>query len=206
MTHDEPFRTILLVGFCVLLPFGIYRRLKSRTGEKLNRRQEGLFVLVTLRLLGIMGVIGTVAYLVNPSSMAWGRFPLPDWSRWIGVGIGAVAGLLVFWTLRTLGRNLTDTVATRKTHTLVTTGPYAWVRHPFYCSAALLVLGISLVTANWFLFCAGGFAIVLLVVRTGREEENLIARFGDEYGDYMGRTGRFWPRRGTRLIAHQRKG
>jgi protein-S-isoprenylcysteine O-methyltransferase Ste14 len=88
---------------------------------------------------------------------------------------------------------VTDTVVTRKEHTLVTTGPYRWVRHPFYVAFALAVLANSLVTANWFLFVTGGVVFVLLVVRTRKEEHRLIERFGDEYRAYMRRTGRFFP-------------
>jgi protein-S-isoprenylcysteine O-methyltransferase Ste14 len=93
-----------------------------------------------------------------------------------------------------LGKNLTDTVVTRTKHTLVTVGPYRWIRHPLYTSAALLVLGSSLVAANWFFFVTGCVVMLLLVIRTRKEEENLVARFGDDYQSYMRRTGRFVPR------------
>jgi protein-S-isoprenylcysteine O-methyltransferase Ste14 len=57
-----------------------------------------------------------------------------------------------------------------------------------------VTFGTSLVTANWFFFVAGCLTFVLLMIRTGKEEENLIARFGDDYRNYMQRTGRFVPR------------
>jgi len=176
------------------MPIGIYHRWRARTGEKLDRRQEGLFIAITLRLLGVVGIVGLIAWLINPASMAWAAVPLPVWLRWTGVGLVLIAGLLLTWMFRTLGRNLTDTVVTRKVHTLVTTGPYRWVRHPFYTSAALLVCANSLATANAFFFVAGGLMFLLLAIRTGKEEENLIARFGDDYRNYMQRTGRFLPR------------
>jgi protein-S-isoprenylcysteine O-methyltransferase Ste14 len=137
---------------------------------------------------------GWVTYLVNPVRMAWAAVPLPAWLRWTGVGLALCAGLLIIWTFRNLGRNLTDTVVTRKAHTLVTTGPYRWVRHPFYSAAALAFLGNSLATANAFLFVTGGAAVLLLVIRTRKEEANLLARFGDDYRNYMQRAGRFVPR------------
>ena len=194
MSDDQLFRVILLVGFVIFMPIGIYHRLKARTGEKLDRRQEGLFILVTLRLVGLAGAAGLIAYLINPACMAWAAVPLPVWLRWTGVGLALIAGLLLVWMFRTLGRNLTDTVVTRKQHTLVTTGPYRWVRHPFYSSAALVILGNSLATANGFFFVAGCLMFLLLVIRTRKEEQNLIARFGDDYRNYMQRTGRFVPR------------
>jgi protein-S-isoprenylcysteine O-methyltransferase Ste14 len=85
-------------------------------------------------------------------------------------------------------------VVTRREHTLVTDGPYRWVRHPFYDAVGLSVLANSLVAANWFLFLTGGLLFLLLIVRTRTEEERLLARFGDSYRAYMKRTGRFLPR------------
>lgn len=194
MSDDHPFRLILLAGFVIFMPIGIYHRLRSRTGEKLDRRQEGVFILVTLRLIGVAGLAGLIAYLINPAFMSWAVVPLPAWLRWIGVGLALIGGLLLVWMFRSLGKNLTDTVVTRKEHALITTGPYRWVRHPFYTSAALLVLANSLAAANWFFFVQGCAMFLLLVIRTRKEEENLIARFGDDYRKYMQRTGRFVPR------------
>src|SRR5262245_21329754 len=110
MSDDELFRLNLLAGFVMVMPIGVWHRLKSRTGEKLDRRQEGLFVLLTLRPVGIAGMLGLIAYLINPAWMAWAAMPLPRWLRWMGVGLGAMGSVLVVWTFRTLGRNLTDTV------------------------------------------------------------------------------------------------
>ncbi|HEY2930162.1 MAG TPA: isoprenylcysteine carboxylmethyltransferase family protein [Acidobacteriota bacterium] len=195
MNHDQTFRVILIVGSLILLPIALYHRLKSQaTGEKLDRRQEGLFILFTLRPVGIACMLGLVTYMVNPSWMAWSSVPLPDSFRWIGVAVAAVAGALLIWTLHSLGKNLTDTVVTRREHTLVTIGPYRWIRHPFYDSVALCIFANSLIAANWFLFLTGGLALVLIVVRTRKEEEKLLARFGDAYRAYMQRTGRFLPR------------
>jgi protein-S-isoprenylcysteine O-methyltransferase Ste14 len=194
MSDDQLFRLILLAGFVIFMPIGIYHRLKARTGEKLDRRQEGMFILVALRLAGLAGTAGLIAYLIDPAYMAWAAVPLPVWLRWTGVGLALIAGSLLVWMFRTLGRNLTDTVVTRKQHTLVTTGPYRWVRHPMYASAALAIVGNSLVAANWYLFVAGCLALLLLVIRTRKEEQNLIAKFGDDYRNYMQRTGQFVPR------------
>jgi protein-S-isoprenylcysteine O-methyltransferase Ste14 len=77
---------------------------------------------------------------------------------------------------------------------LVTSGPYALVRHPFYDSVALYIVAGSLITANWFFFLTGAFLLTLIIIRTRKEEENLLARFGDSYRTYMERTGRFLPR------------
>jgi protein-S-isoprenylcysteine O-methyltransferase Ste14 len=190
---DNLFHLILTVGFGVMAPVGFYFRLKSHTQEPLDRRQEGLFILISLRLVGLAGVAGLIAYIIAPSSMSWSALPLPDWLRWLGVVLGIGAGLMLIWTLRTLGKNLTDTVVTRKDHFLVTGGPYRFVRHPFYCSSFLAIAANTLVAANWF-FLAGGLVFcVLIVIRTKKEEEFLLSRFGHEYQRYMNQTGKFWP-------------
>src|SRR5262245_48522283 len=114
MDHDEPFRIAMIVGLVLLLPVAVYYRVRSQsTGEWLDRRPEGLFILLTLRPLGVVGMLGVIAFLVDPAWMAWSAVPLPNWLRWVGVGIGVAAGLLLIWTFHTLGPNLTDTVVTR---------------------------------------------------------------------------------------------
>jgi protein-S-isoprenylcysteine O-methyltransferase Ste14 len=195
---DDTFRIVLLVGILVLVPIAAYHRLRSLTAERLDRRQEGWFILATLRPVGVASMVGLLAYVIDPAWMAWASVPLPLWLRWTGVGLGVIAGTLLVWTFRSLGRNLTDTVVTRREHTLVTTGPYRWVRHPFYGSVALSVLANSLVAANAFLFVSGSLVLALLWIRTRKEEANLVARFGDAYRQYASRTGRFVPRIGGR--------
>jgi len=198
MSHDQTFRAVLVVIVLVVLPIGIYFRFASQaTGEKLDRRQEGVFILATLRPLGASFWLAAIAWMIDPGWMAWSHVSLPIWLRWTGVGVIILAVVLLVWTFRTLGRNLTDTVVTRQQHTLVVDGPYRWIRHPFYDSAALLMLAISLIAANWFLFVVGVAVFCLLLLRTRTEEENLMARFGSSYQTYTERTGRFLPRVGA---------
>lgn len=195
MDHDHTFRLVLIGGALILFPVMAYYRLRSQaTGEKLDRWQEGRFILLTLRPVGVAAMVGLIAYLINPAWMAWSSIRLPEWLRWTGVGLGVLAGGLLIGTLESLGPNLTDTVVTRRAHTLVTSGPYRWVRHPFYDAVGLAILANSLAAANWFLFLTGGLAVILMIVRTRTEEQHLLARFGDLYRPYVERTGRFVPR------------
>jgi len=194
VTPDERFGFILLLGILVLMSIGVFHRLKARTGEKLDRKQEGLFILIALRLVALAGMIALVAYFLNPAHLDFSAVPLPGWLRWAGVGVGCMTLCLLFWTLRTLGKNLTDTVVTRKHHLLVTTGPYRWVRHPFYVCAALVTMAVALISANAFFLVTGGVIFLLLAVRTRVEEANLQSRFGEDYRKYMERTGRYFPR------------
>ena len=195
MTGDQTFQLILAVGLAGVLPIGIYHRIRSQASrEKLDRRQEGLFMLMTLRPIGLASMCGLLTFVANPSWMAWSSVPLPLWLRWSGVGIGVAAGFLLIWTLRSLGRNLTDTVVTRLHHRLVITGPYQFVRHPFYVASALAITANTLAAANWFIVLTGWASVLLLAFRTTTEEQHLVRRFGDAYTRYMKVTGRYFPR------------
>ena len=195
MTDDELFRWILIAGFFLTLPIGIYHRFRAHTGEPLDRRQEGWFIFLSVRILGGLGMLAALVLVFwNPSWMAWSFIPLPAWLRWTGVGLGMATMLLLTWTFHRLGRNITDTVVTRREHSLITTGPYRWVRHPFYVAFLLGTTAISLVLANWLVLLVGTTAFVLLAIRSRKEEENLELRFGDEYRRYRARTGAFFPR------------
>jgi len=196
MNQENTFRAVLGVGFLVVLIITLYHRLRSwDSKERLDRRQEGLFVLATLRPVGLLLWLGVIAYLVNPAWMAWSSVPLHAWLRWTGAGVYAIGVGLLTWTLRVLGTNLTDTVVTRRAHTLVTQGPYRWVRHPFYDAMALLAVAIALIAANWFVLVTGAVVFLLLAVRTQTEEAQLLARFGQAYRTYRDSTGRFVPKR-----------
>jgi protein-S-isoprenylcysteine O-methyltransferase Ste14 len=49
---------------------------------------------------------------------------------------------------------------------------------------------------NLFIVAMGVLAFIAMAVRTPKEEANLIEKFGDEYREYMKRTGRFFPKIG----------
>jgi protein-S-isoprenylcysteine O-methyltransferase Ste14 len=194
MKPDDTFRYLLMLGLLLMIVIGGYHRLRARTGEKLERLQEGFLALMGLKLSALAGAVGMVSYLSKPGSLSFSAVPLPESVRWVGVGLGCLTGLLLIWTLQSLGKNLTDTIVTRKEHTLVTTGPYRWVRHPFYDCAALVVFSVSLVSANALFLVTGGPILLLLARRAPLEEQNLLNRFGENYRNYMNHTGRFFPR------------
>lgn len=187
----------MIVIAIVFMPIGLYHRIRSYTGEHIDRWQEGIFILFGLRLTALTVIGAGIAWMINPKWMAWSSLPFPAWLRWLGVVVAVCGGCLWAWAVHKLGKNLTDTVITRVDHTLVTSGPYRWVRHPFYTACALGLVGSTLVMANWFIALVGGVVwFVFLVPRTKIEEKNLIARFGDDYRAYMRQTGRFLPRLG----------
>jgi len=195
MTSENPFRIAVVVVMVLTVAVTAYHRLQAASsGEKISRKDEGYLFAAVLRLSGLCLFIATLAYVVRPSSVEWATFSLPSWFRWLGIVTGIWCSFLMYWTLNSLGKNLTDTVVTRAEATLVTHGPYRWVRHPFYVTAALLMASVTVLAANWLIGAGSVLVLGLLAVRTPKEERMLIERFGQQYRDYMAKTGRFVPR------------
>lgn len=195
MSSGNPYRLAVVVVMVLTMVIGLYHRLQAAaSGEKISRKDEGYWFAAVLRLSGLCLFIATLAYVVSPSSVKWAAFPLPTWFRWLGIVIGMLCSFLMYWTLNSLGKNLTDTVVTRAEATLVTHGPYRWGRHPFYVTAALLMASVTVLAANWLIGAGSLLVLGLLAVRTPKEERMLIENFGQQYRDYMAKTGRFFPR------------
>lgn len=195
MPSEIPFRIALVIVIALAMGVTLHYRLQAAaSGERISRKEEGHIFAITLRLTGICLWIATFAYLIFPSSVQWASLPLHKNIRWMGVAGGVACTVLMYWSLHSLGRNHTDTVVTRKDATLVTNGPYRWVRHPFYVTAALLMASVTVLTANWLIGLTSLAVLALLAIRTPKEERLLIERFGQQYREYMARTGRFVPK------------
>ena len=195
MSTETYFRTAL--GLVILLTTfvtGFHRFKAAQSGEQISRKDEGMLFAIALRLAGLILFVVTIAYLVAPTSVQWAMITIPHPLRWIGAVTGLVSSVLMYWTLSSLGKNLTDTVATRAIATLVTDGPYRWVRHPFYSTTALVMVSVILLTANWLIGLGCIVVLAMLAIRTPKEEQALVERFRQPYLDYMDRTGRFIPR------------
>ncbi len=195
MPSENPFRVVLIAIIVLTTAVTVYHRLQAAaSGEKISRKEEGFAFAVVLRLAGLCLWTVTFAYLLFPASVQWASVPVPASIRWMGAVAGLLCSALLYWTLSSLGKNLTDTVVTRAAATLVTDGPYRWVRHPFYVTAGLLMVSVTVLTANWAIGLSSLIVLVLLAVRTPKEEQMLVERFGQPYRDYAARTGRFLPK------------
>jgi protein-S-isoprenylcysteine O-methyltransferase Ste14 len=195
MADDTLFRALAAVAVVTMIGTSIYYRHRAdREGGRVSRQEESSVVRIGLSLSGLLGFGGLLLYFIRPSLLQWTMVPLPAGLRWTGLALAFLSALGTVWIFRNLGTNVTRTVVARDGATLVTSGPYRFVRHPLYTNGALAFMALSLVTRSWWFAACVLAAFVLLVVRTRQEEANLEARFGEDWRRYAARTGRFLPR------------
>ena len=128
--------------------------------------------------------IGFIALLVVPAFDQ--RF------RWSHVLLGGVlAGELLvaigFYLIYRVYRENTFTSATievTENQTVISTGPYAIVRHPMYASASLYLLGTPLALGSWWGFVPIAATLPFLVWRLF-DEERFLARNLPGYAEYQ---------------------
>jgi protein-S-isoprenylcysteine O-methyltransferase Ste14 len=118
-----------------------------------------------------MLVLGSLLYFPGMSFVLWGRLALGR-NYFVSTGFGAQLFA---------------------SHQLITSGPFAIVRHPMYTGLFLAALGSLLIYPTWTTLLFACFA-PLLSVRACREEQALAAEFGEEWQAYCKRVPAFIPR------------
>lgn len=195
MTDDSIFRVILAAVTAAGVGMRVFFQARAARigGPIIHRRDRAAFWVGVAVLLPLM--LGSlIAFLIDPAALPWSKLPLPRAVRWSGAGLSVLIIGLIAWVFISLGENLSRTAGYRAHARLVTRGPYRWVRHPLYSIAGLGWLGMGLMIASWPVLLGVLALPPLLSLRAEREEAALVERFGDEYRDYMRRTGRFFPR------------
>ena len=206
MDFDPETACRVSLGSIVLLTaaIGIPFRLRAdRTGGRVSRRVDPRWFWIFMAFTGPLLAATCLAFLIQPRWVDFARIELPPWLRLLGVAVGFVGVALFVWMFRHLGLNVTSTSMPRANATLVTSGPYRWIRHPMYTAALLLVAAATLLTANIVVAIGGVTMFALLAARSRVEEQRLVERFGEAYRVYQRNTGRFLPRLGAPVTRFQ---
>ena len=107
--------------------------------------------------------------------------------QWLGVVLCLAGFGFAVWARVHIGRNWGMPMSLREGHELVTSGPYACVRHPIYSGLMLAMIG-SAFTAGllWLLGLVVYFIYFIFAARS--EEKTMLTQFPDAYPAYRRRT------------------
>ena len=114
--------------------------------------------------------------------------------RSMGAGLAVFAYCLTIPNWLGMGKNWSMAIVPKKRSKLITTGMFAYVRHPIYALSILLMVATMIVTLTPAMTLIGIIHIAMLNMKAMSEEKYLTTVHGQEYTDYCRKTGRFVPR------------
>ncbi|GIH10399.1 hypothetical protein Rhe02_84660 [Rhizocola hellebori] len=158
-------------------------------GKVWTGRDRGTRLIASVSLIGAVftGWVtsGLVPGLATPAPRAFAFAGLA--AIWVGLAVRA-------WAVLALGGSFSTYVQVETEQTIVTRGPYRWVRHPSYTGLLLIVLGFGLGAANWLSLAICAIVPFLgLLPRIAVEESELVRVLGDRYRSYQKQTHRLLP-------------
>jgi protein-S-isoprenylcysteine O-methyltransferase Ste14 len=147
------------------------------------------------RLAIALGIgLGVGSAVLVAAHWSGGTLPAP-WA-WLAAGmvVTAVGVGLRIWAVVSLGRFFTTQVRIDADQSVVSTGPYRWVRHPSYAALMLEVAGLGLSQTVWLsVLCAVALPLPPLVRRIHIEERALRTGLGAAYDEYAAHRKRLVP-------------
>jgi protein-S-isoprenylcysteine O-methyltransferase Ste14 len=183
---------LVFLGFTVIRAY-FHKKAQETRGPA--EHKEGKLHTALRLVIGIPFMLSLLVYMIQPGWFTWASLPLPPWARWIGLILGIASLPLILLVQIALGSNFATTLLVRQEHTLVTQGPYRWVRHPMYTVLFIHIVALLLLSSNWYIGGVPLLAFTLIVaIRLKNEERAMAEKFGPAYQDYIRRTGRFLPR------------
>lgn len=187
------------IAFWVTIVTQIIIRTPINKKRKMEKMSEQHVTGMEKSILGLLFLGGFLLPLLYSTTnwLDFANYTLPTWAGWIGVALIAAA-LYVFWRAHAdLGLNWSPTLEIREKHELITRGIYGVIRHPMYSSQWILAIAQPLLLQNWLV----GFANLIIFIpfyflRVQAEEKMMLDSFGDEYREYMKKTGAILPKVG----------
>jgi protein-S-isoprenylcysteine O-methyltransferase Ste14 len=160
---------------------------------KTTERQEAL--LSRLERLVLMVLAFALLWFPRvPIPFLNDRFiPSGDWCFWAGAAVSVCGFLFSLWGRVHLGKNWSQAVTLKEDHEMITSGPYAWVRHPIYTGLLLAFAGTALARGEWRGILAVALVFIGLWRKLRLEEKWLQAQFGEPYRTYSRRVSALVP-------------
>jgi protein-S-isoprenylcysteine O-methyltransferase Ste14 len=134
----------------------------------------------------------TSALLAMPDFVA--RTPVYGAGRWLAaiVAVACLVATAKCWAR--MGKDWRMAVAVGEKTNLITDGPFRHIRHPIYAFSILLMICTVVVVPTLPMLAVAAAHIAWMNVKARNEERYLLKTQGEDYGRYVQRTGRFFPR------------
>src|SRR5215813_9746649 len=141
------------------------RRLRS--GPRAETRTSQKIIIAFIML-------GSIAFLVFPVlDHRFGWSPVPPYASIIGNGLIVLGYLFIFLVVRE-NSYAASTIQVAEGQRVISTGPYAWVRHPMYAGALLLIIGLPLALGSCWGLAVFIPSVAVLIARLSDEEQFLM--------------------------------
>lgn len=165
-----------------------------KSNKKVEQRsapRERLFLI----LLGLVEFVLPLIF-VSTHWLDGFNYSLPVWAGWLGAALLAASLWVLAKTHADLSQYWSPVLEIVQGHKLITHGIYSKVRHPMYASQWLFVIAQALLLHNGVAGLAGLLVFApFYLVRAHSEEQMMLDAFGEDYRQYMQKTGRVVPRR-----------
>ena len=176
----------------VWIAFLVFWRIKAFHTKKTERVEPAGSRILRVLIIAISVVLLSTTRIPLP----WLYRPLwrPGlWPFWLGALLNVCGLLFAVWAREHLGRNWSSAVTIKQGHELITTGPYAVVRHPIYTGILAGFLGLAIALSE-----VRGFVVFLLYfvvfwAKLSLEEQWMRSQFGEEYANYARHTAALIP-------------
>lgn len=177
-----------IIGFVIRKIYTV----RCRKGKNI-RKYKSVVDIILLSAAGIAMVLPM--FSIFTPLLDFADYRLPEWLGWIGTAVFAMALLFLWRSHADLGQNWSAILKIRQEHSLVTDGIYRHIRHPMYAAHLLWAIAQGLLLENWL--AGWAFLVVfvpLYLIRAPKEEQMMLEQFGEQYRQYISRTGRIMPR------------
>jgi protein-S-isoprenylcysteine O-methyltransferase Ste14 len=194
-----PLLALIFVSISYWITYG--KEEKHRSGKQHIRYNKFFLTLVAIGYFGIwLSWVGAIVFLFLDLYCTTFHFLVLSFAmalfvQIVGLVVLYVGSLFFAWAISFSGKYLRpSTSGVHTNHILVQDGPLGIVRHPYYMSYVLILLGLALtLTTLWPLLLA--LSVVIGMGPTAKaEEQQLTTLFGEEYQQYQQRVGRFFPK------------
>lgn len=193
------FFVVYLIFFLIRIP-NCRKQSQAKDSEEywedLNTaiNNEGKIFITVRSFLSLIMLLGIIVYGINPTWLSFFAFSLPVWLRYTAFVLAVIMLPLLGWAHCCLGRQYSPDLNLQEGHKIIMSGPYQFVRHPMYTILIIYMVCVSLLAANLLILIPHLIAIFLLLLRLDNEETMLLQEFGDDYREYMFKTGRLLPK------------